>query len=121
MWVAHYGFHFLSGPWSFVPVSERLLAGWGISWLPTPDWSFNCCAPVAEGVLKFEILALDLGLLASLYLAYGIARVHSTSGFSTLRAWVPWACLIITLFVLGIWIVFQPMEMRGMLSAGGAG
>jgi ferredoxin len=120
MWVAHYGFHFLSGPWSFVPVGERFLTAWGIPWLPAPDWSFNCCAPVAEGVLKFEILALDLGWLTSLYLGYCLTTNQSATKRLALRAWLPWACLITALFVLGIWIVFQPMEMRGMLSTGGA-
>lgn len=121
MWVAHYGFHFLSGPWSFVPVGERFFSDWGLTGLPAPDWSFNCCARVADGVLKFEILALDLGLLASLYLAYRVVAQQAASPLSALRAWAPWACLIAMLFSLGIWIVFQPMEMRGMLSAGGAG
>ena len=32
-----------------------------------------------------------------------------------LRAFVPWAFLMVCLFAAGIWIVFQPMQMRGSL------
>jgi hypothetical protein len=28
----------------------------------------------------------------------------------------PWACLAVLLYATGVWIVFQPMEMRGMPS-----
>jgi len=28
---------------------------------------------------------------------------------------LPWGVLLTLLYVSGIWIVFQPMEMRGML------
>jgi hypothetical protein len=32
---------------------------------------------------------------------------------------LPWAVLIGLLFAAGVWIVFQPMQMRGMLGGGG--
>lgn len=121
MWVAHYSFHLLSGPWSFVPVGERFLADWGVSGGAEPHWRFNCCAPVADWLLKFEILALDFGWLAALYAAYRTAVARGERAGHLVGAWLPWAGLATLLFALGVWIVFQPMEMRGMLSPGSAG
>ena len=31
------------------------------------------------------------------------------------KAFAPWAILMSLLFAAGIWIVFQPMQMRGMM------
>jgi hypothetical protein len=54
-----------------------------------------------------EILFLDVGLLLSLYTGYRLAP--------TLRALAPWALLMILLFAVGVWVLFQPMQMRGTL------
>ena len=34
---------------------------------------------------------------------------------ATVRAFLPWGVLIVALFAVGLWIVFQPMQMRGTL------
>jgi hypothetical protein len=52
-----------------------------------------------------ELLFLDVGLLLSLYTGYRVAP--------TLKALAPWALLLVLLFAAGVWILFQPMEMRG--------
>jgi hypothetical protein len=62
-----------------------------------------------------EILMLDFGLLASLYAALRIAEANATGVRHVLRAVTPWAALIVLLFAIGVWTVFQPMEMRGTL------
>jgi hypothetical protein len=54
-------------------------------------------------------------LLLSLYIAYAIARSQTKGVHQALKACAPWALLIVLLFALGIWIVFQPMQMRGMM------
>ena len=36
-----------------------------------------------------------------------------------LAAFAPWAVLIVLLFAAGVWIVFQPMQMRGTLQLAG--
>jgi hypothetical protein len=74
-----------------------------------------CCRPVAEWLPRLEILFLDLGLLLSLYTGYRIALAQSARLSQALRALAPWAVLIALLFAAGIWLVFQPMEMRGTL------
>jgi hypothetical protein len=66
-------------------------------------------------LLRLEILFLDVGLLLSLYAGYRIAVERCPRPGRALRAFAPWAVLLVGLFALGIWIVFQPMEMRGTL------
>ena len=58
---------------------------------------------------------LDLGLLLSLYSAYRIALAHTPSLPRALKALAPWALLLILLFAAGVWIVLQPMQMRGTI------
>ncbi len=60
-------------------------------------------------VTWLQILFLDAGLLWSLYLAWRIA------GQTFLKQFLPWATMACLLFVSGIWIFFQPMQMRGMM------
>jgi hypothetical protein len=36
-----------------------------------------------------------------------------------MKVLAPWALLMVVLFAVGIWIVLQPMQMRGTLPAGG--
>jgi cytochrome c oxidase assembly factor CtaG len=105
MWLAHYSFHFLTSFDTVVPVAQRFAVDLGLTWLGNPAWECVCCRPVAEWLLPLEILFLDVGVLLSLYSAYRLAP--------TLKALIPWATLIVLLFATGVWILFQPMQMRG--------
>jgi hypothetical protein len=120
MWLAHYSFHFFTSYESIVPVSQRFAGDLGLAAFGTPEWSCACCKPVTDGLLIFELLALDVGLLVSLYAAWRIALRDAKSRWQACRISLPWAGLALLLFAVGVWIVFQPMEMRGTLT-GGAG
>lgn len=115
MWLAHYCFHFLTSAGTAIPVTQRLAADLGMTWLGEPEWSWCCCGPVAPWLLRLEILFLDVGLLLSLYSAYRIAHERCPQPGRAWRALAPWAMLLVLLFVVGIWLLFQPMEMRGTL------
>jgi cytochrome c oxidase assembly factor CtaG/polyferredoxin len=56
-----------------------------------------------------QIVLLDAGLLLALYIAWRIAEGVF------LRQFLPWASVACLLFAAGIWILFQPMQMRGMM------
>jgi cytochrome c oxidase assembly factor CtaG len=107
MWLAHYCFHFLTSYDTAVPVVQRFAADHGLTWLGEPAWGYACCRPVTPWLLPLELLFLDVGLLLSLYTAYRLAP--------SLRALAPWALLLVLLFATGVWILFQPMQMRGTL------
>jgi cytochrome c oxidase assembly factor CtaG len=115
MWLAHSSFHFLTSYDTAVPTGQRFLHDLGWTAFGKPQWVAACCRPVAAWLPRLEVLFLDLGLLASLYTTYRIALARSPRLPQALGALAPWAVLIVLLFALGIWLVFQPMQMRGTL------
>ncbi len=119
MWLAHYSFHFFTSWTSIIPTTQRFAADHGWAALGDPAWQCACCQGVAAWIPHFEILMLDLGLLASLYCGLRIAETNTASISQAVRALAPWATLILLLFAIGVWIVFQPMEMRGTLPLSG--
>ncbi|MFN4261364.1 MAG: cytochrome c oxidase assembly protein [Gemmataceae bacterium] len=114
MWLAHYSFHFLTSYGSIVPVSQRLAADLGGAW-GEPQWACGCCVTVADWLLRLEILFLDAGLWLSLYAAYRTALRVQPDFPLALKTVAPWAVLMLLLFAWGIWLLFQPMQMRGMM------
>jgi hypothetical protein len=119
MWLAHYSFHFLASFDGVTSALERFAGdlGWPIP--GKPDWARACCQAVADWIPRLEILFLDLGLLLSLYVAYRIALEQAQRASQALKVLAPWAALIVLLFATGVWIVLQPMQMRGTLRAAG--
>jgi hypothetical protein len=118
MWLAHYSFHFLASFDAVTPAIQRFAGDFGLT-LGQSEWRCACCRPVADWLPRLEILFLDLGLLLSLYSGYWIALTQSERGSQALKAFAPWALLIVLLFAIGVWIVLQPMQMRGTMFAMG--
>ncbi len=114
MWLAHYSYHFLTSYDVAVPVTQRFLIDLGWTGLGQPAWVASCCRPVADWLPRLEILFLDFGLLLSLYAGYRIAQSQAPRLTQTLKAFAPWAVLMVVLFAAGVWIVLQPMQMRGV-------
>jgi cytochrome c oxidase assembly factor CtaG len=114
MWLSHYSFHFLAGYDAVIPAAQRFAAGFGANF-GTPDWTCACCRPVQDWLPRLEILVLDVGFLLSLYSTYRIALSMTADLSHVVRALLPWAVLLLLLFALGVWIVLQPMQMRGMM------
>lgn len=109
VWVAHYAFHFLTGLWTFIPVTQYALDQLGWPLLGAPNWSLGGL-PAAQ-VYPLELGFLGLGLVGSLMTAYRIAEREE--GARPLRAFLPWAALCGLLFAAALWLLSQPMEMRG--------
>jgi len=57
-----------------------------------------------------QILLLDAGLLLSLYIGWRNAQLYSAR-----KLFPAWSILAAALYTFGVWIFFQPMQMRGML------
>ena len=87
--------------------------GWRI--LGEPAWSLTCCRFVGDWLPRLQVIALDVGLLVSLYTAYRIALNESPGQMRAVRAFLPWGVLISALFAIGVWIILQPMQMRGTM------
>jgi ferredoxin len=108
VWLAHYAFHFLTGLLTFVPVAQDALADLGIR-LGEPAWHLG---GLPENVVyPIELGLLALGLVGSLVAAWRIAE--RDVGRLARRAFVPWAALALALFAAAVWLLSQPMEMRG--------
>jgi cytochrome c oxidase assembly factor CtaG/ferredoxin len=115
MWLAHYGYHFFTSYASVLPTTQRFLGDLGCAVLGAPQWNYDCCAPVAGWLLRAEIVSLEFGLLLSLYTGYRIAWSQAGRLPQAFRMFAPWGLLIALLFAAGIWIIFQPMQMRGTM------
>ena len=106
MWAAHLLYHFSIG-WNapFVILQNALFAGAaGIPRPFVPGW-----------LTAAQILILDAGLLLTLYVAWRIALQCENRVRTALALLTPWAALSFALYGAGIWVLFQPMQMRGML------
>jgi polyferredoxin len=114
IWLAHYGFHLLTGFWTFVPVTQSAFADMGLPWLGAPLWRLGGLAP--GRVVPLEVGLLSLGLLGSLLVAYRIAERDYPARAA--RAFAPWAGLCILLWLAALWLLAQPMEMRATFLGG---
>jgi hypothetical protein len=110
VWLAHYGFHFLTGALTIVPVSQGAAAelfGWPA--LGAPRWRWAGMMP--GSVYPIEMGLVLLGTVVSLAVAYRISlRDHPQRAG---RVTVPWAALVASLAAAAVWVLSQPMEMRG--------
>jgi hypothetical protein len=111
MWLAHYLLHFVVAASGAVaalmvrtPWVDTLPAAWPRGPLLPGGW-----------LLPLQLVALEAGALASVWIAHRIARRDVGPGAN--RAFLPWAALAVALSFLGMWLLTQPMQMRGM--AGG--
>ncbi len=67
-------------------------------------------------VQPLEVGCLILGLAGSLLVAYRLAEEDAPE--TPIQAFSPWAVLCVLLWAGALWLIAQPMEMRGMLSGG---
>lgn len=114
MWLAHYGFHFLTGLYTIIPVTQNVFASLGWPLLGQPRWTLTGLP--ANAVQVIEIGFLLLGFAGSLAVAHGLAEEDSPK--QPLRAFIPWAVVCALLFSASLWLIFQPMEMRATLMSG---
>jgi cytochrome c oxidase assembly factor CtaG len=114
MWAAHFLFHLLSGYASAWPVLQRVAADWGGRFLGAPDLSLSAMRLGADSLLSLQTLLLGGGLLLTLFVGWRVARDYVPRPRSALALLAPWAVLAVALYLAGIWIFFQPMQMRGM-------
>ncbi|MDX2169895.1 MAG: cytochrome c oxidase assembly protein [Deltaproteobacteria bacterium] len=114
MWSAHFLFHLLSGLGSLWPVVQRAAFDLGSTWLGPPAWAHGM-GPRTDWLTALELLLLDAGLVVTVVVGWRTARELGGDAARALRVAAPWAALALLLWVSGVWIVFQPMQMRGMV------
>jgi polyferredoxin len=132
VWLAHYGFHLLTGALTIIPVVQSAvidLLGWAA--LGAPRWRWTGMRPGM--VFPIQLGLILLGTIGSLTVAYRISereypdRPGRSSAARTMAPWAtatarwataPWAVVIVALASIALWILSQPMEMRGISLTG---
>ena len=115
MWGAHVLFHLLTGwnmPW---PAVQRATTDLGIAWLGQPHWVMSSPLFAADTLLAVQLLLLDAGLLLTLYIGWRVANTFAPRVWNSLWLFAPWAVVAAGLYASGIWVLLQPMQMRGMV------
>jgi polyferredoxin len=113
IWLAHYGFHALTGALAIIPVTQSAIAdlfGWAVA--GEPVWTLRGMSPGT--VFPMQLGCIVLGALGSAGLTHAIA----TSQAGSRTAALPWSVVIAGLAATAIWILAQPMDMRGMVMPG---
>jgi ferredoxin len=110
VWTAHYGFHLLTGLFTVVPMTQRAVTELiGTPLLGEPLWRWTGMRP--GSVFPIQLGCILLGAMGSLALSSSMAETDypERSGIAA----IPW--MVVTAAVAGaaIWILLQPMEMRG--------
>lgn len=104
VWWAHYTFHWLIAPLSFVPILQEFLGG-------RADWATWGIAPSLEAVALIQAAGLVVGFVGALWVAQrNAARAFGARSFA---AWAVWGVYLLALVLLAYAIFTQPMEMRG--------
>jgi cytochrome c oxidase assembly factor CtaG len=111
MWTAHFVFHLATGAGALAPVLKRVTE----ALIDAPTWAASSFAASPGSLTALQLLLLDGGLLYTLYLAWRISAQPGRRAMRALAVLAPWALLSAVLWVAGVWIVFQPMQMRGMV------
>jgi polyferredoxin len=106
MWVAHLLYHLANGWNTAWPAAERAITGTIIS---------SPIAVIPNWLTSAQLLALDAGLLLTLYVAWHVAMQCAARVRSALGLAAPWIAVSCGLYAAGVWILSQPMQMRGML------
>jgi hypothetical protein len=114
MWLAHYGYHFFTGLYTIVPVTQNALADLGWPILGPPRWTLVGLPKTIVEPLEFGFLLL--GLAGSLLVAWRLAEDDSEE--HPVRAFTPWAAVCVILFAASVWLILQPMDMRATMMAG---
>lgn len=109
IWLGHYAFHLLTGFGTVVPVVQQALLDWGVAAFGKPRWDLGGIS--AGFVYPLQFGFVTLGLVGSLLVAFNIAeRDYGPRGPVAFR---PWAVVFVMLWLSAVWLLAQPMEMRG--------
>jgi polyferredoxin len=117
MWIAHHLFHFLLGGLTIVPLVHSYLGDLGLAASRSVDWAVPALIPEAW-LVPMELFFVELGLLVSLVVLWKISRRDHPDAGRARKAFLPWATLALGLSLAGIWLLLQPMEMRGTIMGG---
>ena len=111
IWLAHYGFHLLTGALTIVPVVQSAVVdGFGRALLGAPLWGWVGLQPGA--VFPVQLGCVILGAVGSLGMVHAISQRDQPS--RAVLASAPWLAVVLVIAASAVWILSQPMEMRAV-------
>ena len=111
IWVAHYGFHLLTGLLTIVPVLQSaVIDAFGHALLGGPFWGWVGLQPGA--VFPIQLGCVVLGAAGSLAMVQAISQRDQPS--RPVLASAPWLAVVLLIMTTALWILSQPMEMRAV-------
>jgi hypothetical protein len=111
IWVAHYGFHLLTGALTIVPVVQSAVVdAFGRALLGGPAWGWVGFQPGA--VFPMQLGCVVLGAAGSLGMVHAVSQRDQPS--RPLLVSVPWLAVVLVIATVALWILTQPMEMRAV-------
>ena len=114
MWLAHYSFHFFTGLFTFISVTQSAVASLGWGFLGEARWTLTGIP--MRFVQPIELGFMGLGFAGSLLVTHRLAE--DDCGEHPMRAFVPWATVCLLICLAAVWLMFQPMEMRATFMTG---
>lgn len=115
IWVAHYGFHLLTGILTIVPVAQSAAVdAVGHALLGGPFWTWVGLQPGA--VFPIQLGCVVLGTAGSLAMVHAISERDQPSRPVLVSA--PWLAVVLMIATAALWILSQPMEMRAVSTLG---
>ncbi|MCH2139296.1 MAG: cytochrome c oxidase assembly protein, partial [Phycisphaerales bacterium] len=113
MWFVHMLFHLVTAFGSAVPAAHRALNALDVT-TGTPNWLLGCCLALPDWLVPLELLMLNAGVLVSIIVLHALAGPLTRHGRRGLTFGL-WSCTALAIWAAGVWIVLQPMQMRGTL------
>jgi hypothetical protein len=111
VWVAHYGFHLLTGLLTIVPVVQSAaIDAFGHAVLGGPAWGWVGLQP--GSAFPLQLGCVVLGAAGSMGLVHAISLRDQPSRPALMSA--PWLAVVTVIATAALWILSQPMEMRAV-------
>ena len=111
VWLAHYGFHLLTGALTIVPVVQSAaIDAVGVAALGEPMWRW-------VGLKSGTVFPLQIGVvLLAAAGSFGLVAATASRELAQrpARAAIPWMVVVALVSVVAVWIFMQPMDMRGI-------
>jgi polyferredoxin len=122
IWLAHYGFHFVTGALTIIPVLQSFILDHGLL-LPimsplaimSPNWSLSAILPTSW-LLPLQVVIVLAGFAGSLHVVGQVARRAHPELRVARNATLPWLALFLALAFAAVYLFSLPMEMRGASS-----
>jgi hypothetical protein len=115
VWLAHYGFHLFTGILTVVPATQSTAIDLlGAAALGEPLWRWAGMPPGFVSPIQLGFVVL--GACGSIGLVQAITARDYPGARPLVSA--PWFAVIVMMAATALWILGQPMEMRGLGAIG---